>query len=426
MHIARPKSWSKVCCGCAACSLICPSGVKMEFSLETGIFNPVLEGECSNCELCIKICPLRNIFSENNSISLENLIGKYMRIYLGYARDNGIRIRASSGGVATALLIHMLNSRVIDGAVAVSMNRYFAKPVFVKSIDEVLETTGSKYVQVPLLEVFKNIPRDTEKIAVVGLPCHIRALTLLKKTVSDLDKKIYVSIGLFCSRTINYYGLEALIKKIGVRDFKDVVEIKFRTGGWPGYLRVKLESGRVISIPYFKYWRPLFSTYFFTPLSCLLCSDLFNEYSDISLGDPWIPEILRSESRGLSIIVTRSTIGEEIVRKAVEDGYIEIVEADQDTLLESQWYSILFKKIIKPSMRELLGLDSRDSLSNPLLRLITYIQLVNATYSYKTFYRDLIMRTPTFFLEAYAFLVSRIGRICWRMIRSEIENPHHK
>ena len=398
----------------------------MEFSIEAGVFHPVLEGKCSNCDYCTRTCPLRNTFIENNTISSENIIGKYVKIYLGYARDNEIRMKASSGGVATALLIHMLNRGIIDGAVTVSMDRYFAKPVIVRSIDEVLETIGSKYVQVPLLEVFKNITRDNGKIAVVGLPCHIQALMLLKKTLGDLDRRIYVSIGLFCSRTINYYGLEALIKRIGVRDLRDVVEIKFRTGGWPGYLHVKLESGRVISIPFFKYWRPLFSTFFFTPWSCLLCSDLFNEYADISLGDPWKPEILRSESRGLSIIVTRSAIGERIVREAVENGYIEITEADQDTLLESQWYPILFKKIIQPLVGEKLRCDSKDPLSNPLLRLITYLQLANVIYSHKTFYRDLIMRMPTFFLEAYALLVSRLGKMCWRMIRSEFENPHHK
>lgn len=387
-------------------------------------YKPALVGECVGCGLCERVCSSFALMAFRAPNSIVDLVGGYKSIYVGYAADKFLRWRGSSGGVASALALYVLNEKLVDAVLGVSMSDLVATPIWIRSRAGILRMIGSKYVRVPLLKAMRNISSNINRFAVVGLPCHIRALNLLRKIRVDVDEKLNVSIGLFCSRAINQRGLLALLMRTGVKRLDEVLNLDFRGRGWPGFLRIVLKSGREISIPFFNYWRPLYSTYFYTPLSCLFCNDVTNEVSDISLGDPWLPRFIRRENVGLSLIVVRTKKGEEIISNAVDKGYLYVEELDVDSLIESQWRPLLFKKFLLRVRLAMLEGRRDDILSyGSFGYFLSLMHVFNALHSNRERLHNLIVRVSRFLLEAYALTLSRLERFMWVRLINGVKNP---
>ena len=56
------------CCGCTACSSICPKKAIMMKQDEEGFMYPIIDkSKCVNCGLCDKVCPVKNAKENGNS-----------------------------------------------------------------------------------------------------------------------------------------------------------------------------------------------------------------------------------------------------------------------------------------------------------------------------------------------------------------------
>lgn len=52
--------FKKDCCGCGACTAVCPkSAIYMEEDEEGFIYPRIDENNCIKCHMCIKVCPLK-------------------------------------------------------------------------------------------------------------------------------------------------------------------------------------------------------------------------------------------------------------------------------------------------------------------------------------------------------------------------------
>ncbi|MBS7287768.1 MAG: Coenzyme F420 hydrogenase/dehydrogenase, beta subunit C-terminal domain [Candidatus Freyarchaeota archaeon] len=424
----KPLSWNKLCSGCGTCVIFCPKGIEMVLDPRSN-YTPILKNECSFCDVCNTVCPTSDIIGGVTSKRNYNeLIGRYVNSYIGYSKRRDIRWRASSGGLVTALLMFMLESNIIDGVLAVRMEGLRPVPFIAGSSKELLMAMGSKYLPVPLNAKLRNLLDIEGRFAVVGLPCHIRGVKKAMSVSRKLQEHILLSVGLFCSRTVSSIGIRTLLHKLRMRE--DVVEeISFRGRGWPGKLYVRLRNGDEVFFPYFSYWRPLFSTHFFTPTSCMFCSDLTNEEADISAGDPWLPEILGTDRLGTSIAVSRTEIGDEILREAWRAGYIELKEIGIEKVVESQWRPLFFKKVTLPA-RQILTKRVRECASpvSPLQLITALIQLANKGFSETSVGQYVIERLHFKILEAYAFVLSRVEKVAWVMYqrRRQIESSYNQ
>ena len=48
------------------------------------------------------------------------------------------------------------------------------------------------------------------------------------------------------------------------------------------------------------------------------------ELSDLSFGDPWIPEIIQKEKKGKTLIVCRTKEAEKLILDSANDGYTNL------------------------------------------------------------------------------------------------------
>jgi coenzyme F420 hydrogenase subunit beta len=320
-----------------------------------GTYSPtVLNLRCSYCRFCLAVCPGHSVdFRNLSSFFLEkpaenNSLGAYLSCYIGYSTNKEIRWKASSGGIVTALLIFALEEGIIDGALVTRMKRdrpFEPEAIIARTRDEILSAVGSKYCPVPVNEELKEILREDGRFAVVGLPCHIHGIRKTEALNKTVREKIVLHLGLFCSLCPNSLGTEFFI---GENILDNITKLDYRGKGWPGGMSIELKNGKEIFVPLHEYISIVESP-LFTPVRCMLCCDGTNELADISVGDAWLSE-LKDNKTGISVIIARSKVGEEILKRAKSKNLINIKKIHYHKVLQSQ-ESILFSKKKRISAR---------------------------------------------------------------------------
>jgi coenzyme F420 hydrogenase subunit beta len=121
---------------------------------------------------------------------------------------------------------------------------------------------------------------------------------------------------------------------------KHFQQIEYRGGGWPGRMLLKTESS-TFTIPYLEYWAFLSPWFYFT--TCMTCINGLCAQADVSCGDAWIPEFIKTDKKGTSAIVSRTEVGDSLLRQAEKQNYIELQHTDAKSILTSQTPMLNFK-----------------------------------------------------------------------------------
>lgn len=331
-----------LCTGCGTCVGICPKdAIEMTISRSKGIYLPHLDEErCNQCGICSKTCPgyevdfnqlNREIFGKQPE---DMLLGNYLNCYVGHATGYDIRYHSTSGGLVTALLIFALEQGIITGALVTKMadsSPLEPQPFIVRTKKEIISACKSKYCPVPANIALKEILKEEGKFAVVGLPCHIHGMRKAELVNDKLKERIALHLGLFCSHPTSFWGTRFLLHKYGV-DQEDIARLDYRGEGWPGYMAIHLKDGTKKLTAYPTYGTFFWGLGFFTPMRCTLCFDQGCELADISFGDAWRPEKAEQleDEIGSSLIVSRSTVGENLLKQAMSKREIILSSLESD------------------------------------------------------------------------------------------------
>lgn len=318
----------RLCTGCGGCAGICPvQCITTELSSERGFFITHVDDEkCIACGLCTKICP---IYSWDNTHCDNPLVGRQGEAFSCFACDNALRYSCASGGFTTSLLIWLFRQKSIDAAVTVSRNKVLplqAEPRICTTEDEILSSKGSVYTPVSYADIFRTLLKgDYRKVAVVGLPCHIQAMSGLEQASPKLKERIFIKISLVCGHTPSLKGYEYSLRRLGIQKDR-IVGLTNRGNGWPGVLKITLNTeNQQIKIGHGSYlsWGTVLSSPLFTPDGCSHCVDSSGYQADISVSDAWLPKF-KDDGLGRNLIYVRSSMASEIVRKMEKDGIIAL------------------------------------------------------------------------------------------------------
>lgn len=413
---------SDLCTGCGTCMGVCPNGA-IEFCIVDGLNLPqVQEAKCVSCGLCVKSCPGYMVDFNKLCFSIFGkeydcgLLGNYLGCYIGHSNDEYIRYNSSSGGMISHLLIFALEEGIIDGVLVVRMKKdkpLEPEPFIARTREQIISASKSKYCPVPVNVALKEIVSHNGKFAVVGLPCHIHGIRKAEAVNKKLREKISLHLGLFCSHTVNFLGTEVLLKKFGI-DTRAVSKLEYRGNGWPGNLSITLVNKQMVRPKHSDYrkewWNPLFSPFFFTPLRCMCCSDLTNELADLSFGDAWLREILKKDKMGTSVVISRSKIGEEILKRAELKGKITLNKINCEKVVESQWNPLCYKKVGLGSRMSILRSFGRvmpkycgvKQIVNRSLYIVSLLQLFDTVVSSRKIALFILKNTPFQVLRAWS------------------------
>jgi coenzyme F420 hydrogenase subunit beta len=406
-----------LCTGCGTCIALCPEeAIKLTINEKKGIYVPELnEDKCNNCGICYEVCPGHEVDFKQLNLEIfgkepeDIIIGNYLNCYFGHATDYNIRYNSSSGGLVTALLIFALEEGIIDGALVTRMkkdNPLEPESFIARTGEEIIEASKSKYCPVPANIALKEIldSKEGEKFAVVGLPCHIHGVRKAEQINKKLKEKIVLHLGIFCNHAPNFWGTKLLLQRLKVRE-DEVIKIGYRGEGYPGSMKISKKSGELLLLLLPDYWN-FVGTYFFYPARCLMCSDGICELADISFGDAWLPE-LSHDKIGLSIVVSKSGIGEKILQMMKSKNKIELEEISVEKVIRSQAGMLYFKKKDLNTRNKLFKVVPKYNMENNLLEsavvgyLLALFPYLNSYASSNPFLRKILCHIPSKLIWLY-------------------------
>jgi coenzyme F420 hydrogenase subunit beta len=306
-----------ICVGCGACVGLCPY-----FHYFDG--KVVVTDRCSaDTWRCLQLCPRANY--EETSPQPERItggneeIGPHRDVIMARAKDKGIRKVAQYGGVVSSILIYALEKGYIKSAVLTdSGNNLSPAGTLAANRSDVLECAGSRYSASGGLSAMNNaINAGQDRLGIVGLPCQMEALArmrLMKPDGEEMDSRIALRIGLFCTWAIDYRGLEAFLK---TKDVKGDVK-KFDIPPPPAEIfQVVTENGQKDFA--------LSDIRHLIQKGCTLCQDMTAEMADISVGT------VEGQNEWNTVII-RTDRGAELFNSAVKNGRFETNNLPEENL----------------------------------------------------------------------------------------------
>lgn len=355
-----------------------------------------------------KASKVMNLTPERESYFL----GPVSACYLGYSHNSGVRERAASGGIVSSMIIHLLKTKQIDGALVCRSKSIDDKISFeVKIVTdpaEVLDYATSVYFNIPLIKYIHLIEEFNGRVAVVGLPCHIYALKKRMLSNVALGDKIYICIGLFCGHNSKRELLLEVLNKKGIRE-GDVHQVIFRRGHWRGKMEISSKGGGVRSFP-FQHFSIYQNLHFDSLKKCMHCVDHTAEFADISCGDAWIRSLKKNPIKH-SMIITRTKKADRILWGMRSEDDIYLTKTDSATVFQSQKRSLIYHKAIdaRSKVGKFLGLNivcppqyANTARWNEYLA--AFIALLNVKISDSKLLREIVFALPRVFLTPYLYL----------------------
>lgn len=296
------------CCGCGACTQICPKSCITMSSDNEGFLYPNVDlSICVNCGLCEKVCTIRHPKDAREPL----------RVLAAINKDDEVRMKSSSGGIFYILAEYAINKGgVVFGA------RFDENWQVVLDYSETLEGVkpfmSSKYVQARVENAYKDAKQFLDSgrfVLFSGTPCQISGLhSFLRKEYSNLLTVDLVCHGVPSPKVWRMY-LDSIKKEL-----PHIAGIEFRNKGrgWKNFsFRASSEPDTFfVYVPAAKsHFMKAFLSDIILRQSCYECqSKSGRSHSDITLADFWgissvFPEM--DDDKGTGMVFVNSQKGAE-------------------------------------------------------------------------------------------------------------------
>ncbi len=339
------------CAHCGACVGLHPELLEFEETARGPLPRPrrsLTQAEDAGLALAWAVCPGRGVpypelFAHLGREAPGGLLGPYRRLWLGHAAEEAVRRRGASGGVISQVLIHLLESGRVEGAVVLRQGvpePEAAAPVIATTREKVLAAAQSVYAVTPVLTVLPAMAGFPGRLAFVGLPEQVAALRLLQAAGHPAAGKAVFVAGPYVGTNMYRGAVRAFLRARGVGDEVAVERLEWRAGEWPGHLRIETGDGRVLAAHkfYYNYLIP-----FYVSRHCQLTPDFTNEATDLSVGDAWSPE-LEAAGGGHSVVVARSPAAGELLAELAAAGRLVLEPVTEARATAMHGHMLDFKK----------------------------------------------------------------------------------
>ena len=158
------------CCGCSACSNVCPKHcISMKPNTEGFIYPHINESLCVHCGMCLKYCP----------IVLEIYKTIPALTYAATSKDVKNTDRSSSGGAFFEIAKFFIS--YLDGYVCgcVMYDDLTVHHILTNNLKDLVRMQGSKYVQSDISDIFTQIQHRINSgtpVLFSGTPCQVAAI----------------------------------------------------------------------------------------------------------------------------------------------------------------------------------------------------------------------------------------------------------
>lgn len=343
------------CCGCTACSSICPKKAIVMKQDEEGFMYPIIDkSKCVNCGLCDKVCPIKNVKENKNS----------QHAYIFQNADDKIRRESTSGGAFTAIAEYVIdNNGIVYGAVFDDKYKVIHKGIDNK--EELYKFRNSKYVQSEMENCYSEIKEYLNKGKLVcfsGTSCQVEGLkNYLGKHYENL-----ILVDVVC-RAVPSPLIWKKYLNMRQKQYKDISKIMFRDKYY-GYKYSNLSIYSKNSDKKQEYHKGVDSDpylrAFFTNIcdrpSCYDCKfKKLHRESDITIWDCFNVEKFDKnfdDDKGTSRVLTHTENGKNIIDILSQKNKVAEIDVEKAT----NGFLAMFQSVKKNDKREQFFKDANQ------------------------------------------------------------------
>ena len=317
----------ELCSGCGLCAGVSEGAIRIE-PASPGYNRPVVSGGLSRAaEHKIASACVGAVVEPWSGETVDPYWGPWRRVLTGHALNDVIRFEGSSGGVITGLLVHALETGLIEGVVHVTADpTHPARNMTAISHtrQEIIARAGSRYAPSSPLEAIDACLASGKRLAFVGKPCDVSALRALAHVDERVDRQFPLMISFFCGGLPSHAGADRIMSAMGLVP-AEVTEFRYRGRGWPGNCVAATPEARG-EMTYAESWGAHLSKE--VQFRCKICPDAVGGAADIACADAWhgdddgYPSF--AEEPGRSLIVSRTGAGESLLESAVAAGALAV------------------------------------------------------------------------------------------------------
>ena len=245
------------------------------------------------------------------------VLGKYLDIMTVKTTDKTLQKYSQDGGIVSSLLIHALETGVIEGAIVAmpTDEPWNPEPYVATPPEEIIVAAGTKYVLCPLNNALKIAARENglDKIGMVGMHCltyAVRKMQLYPFGARHLPNKMALLLGIFCTENFSYTGIKAIVEELHKVNIEHVQKMDVSKGK----MIVTSNMGERVEVP-------VKLTHSYVQPGCYICPDLTARTADISTGSIGSPD-------GWSTVMPRTKVGKDLFQSAVDMGLFETKPID--------------------------------------------------------------------------------------------------
>lgn len=421
---------NNLCIGCGLCKVSCrDDAIVIRFD-KNKEYKPIIDfNKCTYCTLCYANCPMaeQNLVKRIAEASIKKTeygLNKAISFYKGYENNYDDYIKSSSGGILSALLKYLLNTKKIDAVVHAEQNyatneggKYF-KASISKTVEEIDIKRSSFYYPIEFSEVLEDVIANSKikNIAFLGTPCVISSVTYLLRTRKDLREKLKYKFSLMCSHNTSAQFTDMLVSSMTKDNRKKIFKHRDkesinRDDNFNN--TINFSDGEKISIS--RYKTPFTSNWrvnSFVLNGCNYCPDFFGADADAGFKDAWgfSPE----QKEGETVLFSNNEEISKMLIDMQEENLISLSEITKKELIKSQKTTVADKSVYvqyrqkkKRYLKKNFKQRTKFSFLENVFLFANYkVKKTNQVFS-KFLYRNFNKRTFDLFLKLPAFIVRK-------------------
>ena len=299
----------KDCYGCGVCAISCPKHI-IEIRLnKDGFYEPHITDSilCIDCSICTDVCSFLH-----NELVVKNVPQKS---YAAWSKESAIHRKCSSGGIGFEIGRTLISEGYKVCGVRYNVEKRQAEHYIASTVEELVQSIGSKYIQSYTADGFKAINRK-EKYLVVGTPCQIDSFRRYVRKFKIEDN--FILMDFFCHAVPSklmwdkYIGnIEKITGKITYASWRNKFtgwhdSYNILISGKKGYWNSRLSQGDI-------FFRLFFGDYCSNSACSKNCKFKYDKSSaDIRIGDLW-GKTYADDEKGVSAAIAFTEKGERVI-----------------------------------------------------------------------------------------------------------------
>jgi len=197
----------------------------------------------------------------------------------------------------------------------------------------------SRYYPIELSGVLREIRETPGRYAVVGVPCFIKAIHLLRRIDPVVRERVTHTLGLFCGHMKSAAMVESFACQLGtevrqVRALDYRIKDETRPANWYR-AHLDLKDGSTAEQDWWHLADGDWGAGFFQNPACNWCDDVVAETADIAFGDAWL-EPYSSDGRGTNVVIVRTPEMKHMIEAARADGRLQLKPVDAEFVIRTQ------------------------------------------------------------------------------------------